>query len=124
MEQVGERRKYQRYDLLSNVVAYVRLSRPNCATAGRITNISMGGLKLFHLCGKLSPEVSLELDIAVPGEINLLEKLSGKIVFDCKSQSENIGAVSARQCGILFKDLTDGQRSYLRHLIDNHTTDN
>ena len=116
-----ERRKNMRFKLVTDAIAFVRISRPDLATAGRITNISRHGLKLFHLCRKLSPDISLELDIAVPGEIDLLEKLSGKIVFDCESQSENIGIFSARQCGVYFEDLTDSQKSYLRHLIRHYT---
>lgn len=121
MEQAIERRNYKRFNLLTDAVAFVRMSGPDCTTAGKITNISMDGLKLLHLCGKLSPDLSIEIDVALPGEIGLLENLSGKIVFDCDSESENIGVFPARQCGVRFEDLTDDQKCYLRRLIDNHT---
>jgi hypothetical protein len=124
MEQAIERRKHKRFNLLTDTVAFVRTSLPACTTAGRITNISMEGLQFFHLCGKLSSDVPLELDVTVAGEIDLLEHLSGKIVFDCQSETENIGVFSARQCGVHFEDLTEEKKSYVRHLIDNHTTDN
>ena len=124
MEKAIDRRKYQRFNLLTDAVEFVRTGYPCCTTAGRITNISMDGLKLFHLCGKLSPDVSLYLDLALPGEIDFVEKLSGKIVFDHKSETETIGSFSARQCGVKFEDLTDGQKFYIRRLIENYTTHN
>jgi hypothetical protein len=118
----AERRKRKRFKMLPEAVSFVRTSWPDCTTAGRIVDISIDGLALFHVGSRLPSKASLKLDIVLPGGICYLEELSGEIIFDCETESETGGYFSARRCGAQFRGLTHDQESHLRYVIQNYTT--
>ncbi|MBW2195559.1 MAG: PilZ domain-containing protein [Deltaproteobacteria bacterium] len=84
MEQIVDRRKYKRFNLLTDAVVFLRISWPEGATAAKIIEISPDGLRLFHMGSALPSDTPIDLDIVLPGRIAYLEELSGIIIFDSK----------------------------------------
>ena len=117
---VVERRKHKRFGLGRDpvAVAFVTNSAPDFCMAGRVTDVSDGGLSLSHFGRRLPPHSSLKLDIILPGGVASMKKLTGDSIWDVEMRGE----LQARRCGIRFPNLTDDQKAFVEYLIRTYTS--
>jgi hypothetical protein len=111
MNDMIERRKYERYQVNENVFTCCRLRSPKVA---EVVDISQGGLA-FSYVGKVgSSNEFLELDIVFPDGTDYISKLP------CKTVGERALGDNKRRCGAVFGKLTSDHRAKLKFFIQNY----
>lgn len=107
---------------VQNNGAYVALS-PSDTGVGRIIDVSMGGL-MFEYASIKGPSIEpTELDIFIPGGEFRLGGLPCKSIWDRPSPEVFNTPLHKRRCGVQFGELTQSQRTQLKHFIQNHVAE-
>jgi hypothetical protein len=114
-----ERRKHRRFRVQEG--AYVILS-PSDTGAGRLKNISMGGLMFEYVSVKAPSINATELEIFVTDSLFRLHQIPCQSVWDLPIYKSPTFSLQKRRCGVQFGDLSPHQLSRLEYFIQNHTT--
>ena len=94
---------------------------PDYSKVGQIINISMSGLA-FRYHRSEGPLNASELDIFLAGRAFYLYKLPFETVRDSTTNEAPFSSMNMKVSALQFGDLTDNQKSNLRHFIQTHTT--
>jgi hypothetical protein len=115
-----ERRKHKRFRVQEG--AFVIL-KPSDTGAGRLVNISMGGL-MFEYVATREPSVeATELELFVTDSVFRLYGVPCKSVWDIPVYLHPTMSLQKRQSGVQFGELSAHQKSQLEFFIQNHTSD-
>ena len=119
MKCIPEKRIYKRHSAQDGAHAAI-LS--NCPKMGQIINISKGGLAFRYVADGEQLNGTFQMDIFLNGNGFYLKKVPFKIISDFYIDNKvPFSAVTIRQCGGQFGELTLSQVSQLDYFIGNHT---
>ena len=113
-----ERRKHKRFRVQEG--AFVILS-PSDTGAGRLKNISMGGLMFEYVTVKTPSINATELEIFLTDSLFRLQ-VPCHSVWDLPVYKSSSFSLQKRQCGVQFGELSSHQISRLEYFIQEHTT--
>jgi hypothetical protein len=114
-----ERRKHKRFRVQEG--AFVILS-PSDTGAGRLKNISMGGLMFEYVTVKTPSINATEVEIFLTDSLFRLYQVPCHSVWDLPVYKSSSSLLQKRQCGVQFGELSPHQISRLEYFIQNHTT--
>jgi hypothetical protein len=114
-----ERRKHKRFRVQDG--AFVILS-PSDTGAGRLKNISLGGLMFEYVTVKAPSIDATELEIFLTDSLFRLHQVPCQSVWDLPVYKSSSFSLQKRQCGVQFGELSPHQVSRLEYFIQNHTT--
>jgi hypothetical protein len=113
-----ERRKHKRFQAPIGVFAGIG---PGFTKVGRITDMSLDGLA-FRYLGKEEPSNGSYLDIFCTDYNFYLAKIPFKTISDFEKVKHGpSSAITMRQSGLQFRELTHYQKCLLAHFIQNHS---
>lgn len=115
-----ERRRYKRFRVREG--AFVIL-KPSDTGAGRLMNISMGGLMFEYVATKEPSVEATELELFVTDSVFRLYGVPCKSVWDLPVYKHPTISLQKRQSGVEFGPLSPYQTSQLEFFIQNHTFD-
>jgi hypothetical protein len=115
-----ERRRHKRFHVREG--AFVIL-KPSDTGAGRLINISMGGLMFEYVATKEPSVEATELELFVTDSVFRLYGVPCRNVWDLPVYEHPMISLQKRQSGVEFGQLTSYQRSQLEFFIENHTWD-
>jgi hypothetical protein len=115
-----ERRKHERF--LVQEGAFVILT-PSDTGAGKLINISMGGLMFEYVATKEPSVKATELELFVTDSVFRLHGVPCKSVWDLPVYKHPTIPLQKRQSGVQFGELSPHHRSQLEFFIQNHTSD-
>lgn len=111
-----ERRREPRYRLMEEAFAVLKI-KPR-EIAGRIRDISRGGLAVRCAETRAFGETRFKVDILVPGASVYLEDIPCQSVFEVETPVESSGTGLTLHCrGLKFLQLTTEQKALLQTLI-------
>jgi hypothetical protein len=114
-----ERRKHKRFRVQEG--AFVILN-PSDTGAGRLVNISMGGLMFEYVATKEPSIEATELELFVTDSVFRLYGVPCKSVWDLPVYKHPTMPLQKRQSGVQFGELSAHQKSQLELFIEKHTT--
>lgn len=115
-EEAMERRREPRYRLKQEAFAVLKL-KPR-EIAGRIQDISRGGLAVRCAEKQVSGETQFNVDILIPSSSVYLEDIPCKSVFEIETPVESSPSGMTLLCrGLKFLQLTAEQQASLQSLI-------
>lgn len=117
MSKRKDRRRYKRYPNQGG--AYVIL-KPSDNGAGRLMNISRGGLMFEYVTIKAAPADSTELEIFVTDSLFRLHEVPFQNVWDSLMVQNPSISLQKRRRGLQFGQLTSHQISQLEYFIKNY----
>ena len=124
MKELVERRRYPRFQI-AGFMGYVVAKRGwlPFPVMGDIVDIGMGGVS-FHYVARGKPRYKpSHLDILLTeGGFHLYRVPLETFSWDFDMESERSVGFTTRRSGVKFGNLTDNQKSDLRHFIQFHTT--
>jgi hypothetical protein len=115
-----ERRKHKRFRVQEG--AFVIL-KPSDTGAGRLVNISMGGLMFEYVATKEPSVEATELELFVTDSVFRLYGVPCRSVWDLPVYIHPTMPLQKRRSGVEFGQLSPHQRSQLEFFIENHTSD-
>ncbi len=89
--------------------------------AGKVIDISRGGIAFSCLPDQKRLCVVSELDIVVPRPFFSMNKLQSKVISSCNIAGEGSDESATTRCGIQFVGLTDAQKHSLDNFIRGYT---
>jgi hypothetical protein len=113
-----ERRKHKRFRVREG--AFVIL-KPSETGAGRLVNISMGGLMFEYVATKEPSVEATELELFVTDSVFRLYGVPCESVWDLPVYKHPSIPLQKRQSGVQFGKLSAHQTSQLEFFIANHT---
>jgi len=115
-----DKRKFNRFTLKDYGFA---IFRPSSKIAGRIIDISKGGLSFRYANIHEKELSSSHMDIFILSSGFYSDNLSYKIVFEQNVDIElPDSSTPTNQCGVMFNELTPIQKTQLDVLIQSYTT--
>jgi hypothetical protein len=114
-----ERRKHKRFVAKSG--AFVIL-RPFDTGAGRLINISMGGLMFEYVSTKEPSAIATEAEIFVTDSVFRLYGVPCHSVWDLPIYEMPDMSLHKRRCGVQFGELSPHQTTQLKYFIDHYTS--
>ena len=117
---MNERRKDKRLRVDREAFAVVK--GPPRELAGRIRDISLGGLAFSYVDTHAPVPESSRIDILVPEDDFYMDDLPFTRVLDCElADDASLGAIVLRRQGVRFLQLTSAQITQLAHLIQSRS---
>jgi hypothetical protein len=102
--------------------AFVILS-PSDTGAGRLIDMSMGGLMIEYVAMKAPTTEATELEILVPNGAFRLAGVPCQVIWDRETSQVFTTPLHMRRSGLKFGELTPSQIAQLEHFIQNYATD-
>ncbi len=113
-----ERRKHKRFQVPMG--AFVTL-KPSDTGAGRLTHISMGGLRFEYITGQTASGQATELDIFTTNSDFRFYKVPCQTIWQRTTYESPLTSTTKRQCGVQFGELSPDQIYQLEYFIQNYT---
>lgn len=115
-----ERRRHERFKVQGSALAALRRTP---TVAGRVINISEGGLSFLYVASRQRSKECSHLNLLVDKSGAHFKTLPFTSVWDsAMPDAFSHGPISIRQCGVAFGQLMDEERRDLKAFIRNHTT--
>jgi hypothetical protein len=111
----GERRKHKRFRVQNGSFAALC---PQFSILGQIIDISTGGLSFRYVASEERSKESSQLRILLTDGSFCFDKIPFEAVWDTPMPREfSFGAITLRQCGVQFGELTHGQKLDLQYFM-------
>jgi len=115
-----ERRKHLRFKVQGNALAALRQTP---TVAGRLINISEGGLSFRYVASRQRSKECSHLNLLVDKSGAHFKSLPFTSVWDsAMPDAFSCGSISIRQCGVAFGQMMEAERQDLKAFIRNHTS--
>lgn len=110
-----ERRKHKRFRVQNGSFAALC---PQFSILGQIIDISTGGLSFRYVASEGRSKESSQLRILLTDGSFCFDKIPFEAVWDTPMPREfSFGAITLRQCGVQFGELTHGQKLDLQYFM-------
>jgi len=111
----AERRKYRRFRVQNGSFAALC---PQFNILGQIMDVSTGGLSFRYVASEERSKESSQLSILLTDGSFCFDKIPFEAVWDTPMPREfSFGAITLRQCGVHFGELTHGQKLDLQYFM-------